>query len=203
MIYNELKSSLINATSGLSAQQQALFCIYSTEKIIDLYRPVVDKFNFGNYQLIRKMGDFVWSNLTAYTPENMERAGQLREQLEPIVPDGDEYPGLESALAMNACICLDTSLNTFSGKTNVAHIAGLYVYDTITQILFSKLTEEKLLTEEVLTRVDNMTAVKNEIADQESVLQLISASPFNQALIDGLRQQSVVKKYTIENVALN
>ncbi|HEY8918920.1 MAG TPA: DUF416 family protein [Chitinophaga sp.] len=203
MIYNELKNDLINATADLSAQQQALFCIYCTEKIIDLYRPVVDKFNFGNYQLIRKMGDFVWSNLAAYTPENMQRAGQLREQLEPIVPDGDEYPGLESTLAMNACICLDTSLNTFSGKKNVAHIAGLYLYDTITQILFSKLTEEKLLTEEVLTRVDNMTAVKNEITDQESVLQIIIASPFSQQLADGLRQQSVVKKYTVENVALS
>ena len=104
---------------------------------------------------------------------------------------------------MNACICLDTSLNTFSGKTNVAHIAGLYVYDTITQILFSKLTEEKLLTEEVLTRVDNMTAVKNEIADQESVLQLITATAFDQSLIDNLRRQSVVKKYTVENIALS
>jgi hypothetical protein len=77
------------------------------------------------------------------------------------------------------------------------------VYDTITQILFSKLKDEKLLTEEVLTRVDNMVAVKNEVADQESVLQLIAASPFSQSLVDGLREQSVVKKYTVENINLS
>ncbi|HEU4551293.1 MAG TPA: DUF416 family protein [Chitinophaga sp.] len=203
MVYNELKSSLINATSGLTAQQQTLFCIYCTEKIIDLYRPVVDKFGFGDYQQVRKMADFVWSSLLSYTPENVQRARLLREQVEQLVPDGDEYPGLESALAMNVCICLDVSLDTFSGAQNKAHIAGLYVYDTITQVLFSKLKDEKLLTEEVLTRVDNMVAVKNEIADQQSTLQLITSSGLDQQLVNVLRNQAVVRKGTIENMEVN
>lgn len=189
MLINELKNFLTGATASMSREQCVLYCIYCTEKIIDLYRPVVDKYHFGDFQLIRKMADDVWNSLLHQTTFS----GQLRRHW---VPDGDDYPGIESALAMNVCICLDAAIDDNSAAQN----AGIYVYDTICQIVFLKRPAQRELSAAFLQEVDQLPVVQNEIADQRRVIALIQSSMPDLALIASLREQAVIKRYTLENV---
>jgi uncharacterized protein YjaG (DUF416 family) len=191
MLINELKSFLAGATAELSKEQRVLYCIYCTEKIIDLYRPVVDKYHFGDFQLVRKMADDVWNSLLNYSTFS----GQLRRHW---VPDGDDYPGMESALAMNVCICLDAAIDDHSD----AHNAGIYVYDTICQIVFSKRPDQRELSASFLQEVDQLPVVQNEIADQRRVIAMIKSSLPDPVLIAKLREQAVIKRYTLENIAI-
>lgn len=191
MLINELKNFLAGATASLSREQRVLYCIYCTEKIIDLYRPVVDKYHFGDFQLIRKMADDVWNSLM----NNTSFSGQLRSHW---VPAGDDHPGIESALAMNVCICLDAAIDDNSD----AHNAGVYVYDTICQIVFMKRPDQLEMSAAFLQEVDQLPVVQNEIADQHRVIAMIQSSLPDPVLIAKLREQAVIKRYTLENITI-
>lgn len=65
-MYDFYKKQIVEKTQSLTMQQSALYSLYNCEKIIEMYKMIVDQYNVGNYFLIKQMSYYLWDNIYKY-----------------------------------------------------------------------------------------------------------------------------------------
>jgi Zn-finger protein len=198
MSYIFYKKIINEQTAKLSYRKAALFSIYNCEKIVDMYDLIEKTYHIGNYTLIKKLTNYIWNNLCSSNPnKELER---YFNHLDALVPDGEKYPGHYNAIALNVVICLDVSYKCLAKDINNSNLSGLYVYDTIRQVLLHKDKEIKFITEDIIEKIDNTKVVQNEIEDEIKILNIISNFSVNQENIDYIYKTSIFKKYDYNDI---
>jgi hypothetical protein len=201
MSYAFFKTELEQETKQLTYPQATLLGMYNCEKIIDLYELVTLQYKIGDYPLVRRMGDYIWDSMAdpALRNEDLENAFA---DIQALIPDGEKYHGVNNALALNAIICLDVTYNCLRAIKNQANLTGLYVYDTLRQIMLSKVPEIKFITKEVVARMDATEIVSSEIKDELMMLDQVKSHEIDSGFIASVHEWAKNKKYSLDAVLM-
>lgn len=197
-MYNFYKNDLAIITQALTKQQAALFCIANCEKIIDMYKIIVDEYNIPNFSLIKEMSYYIWNNIHEYHPNT--KLELLFKSINELVPDPDLYPGISNTIALNIIICLDISFKCITDVSNQSNLSGLYVYDTLRQCLLSKRSDIKYITADILDKIDQTSIVLKERDSELNILKLIDSKPLDSAMIKDIYNISLKMKYSYDDI---
>lgn len=195
-MYDFYKKQLVEKTQSLTMQQSTLFSLYNCEKIIGMYKMIVDKYNVGDYFLIKRMSYYLWDNLYKYQKNEAFESNFI--QMSNHVPNSDTYPGVTNAIALNVVICLDIAFKCLTGHSNNSNLSGLYVYDTLRQCLLSQKPDIKYITKEVVSEIDQTQIVLNLKADELSVIENIKSEVLDRDFIWSIFNRGQSKKYNYD-----
>jgi uncharacterized protein YjaG (DUF416 family) len=198
MSYNFFKENLSKETNCLPFPQATLLSIYNCEKIVDLYKLFENTYLHGNYSLIRKMTNYIWKNIYECTFD--KEIDYHFNNLEKLVPDSEKYPGFTNAIVLNIIICLDVAYKCLMRISNDSNLTGIYVYDTIKQILLDKDKTIKYITKDVVERIDHTSVVLTEINDEILIINQIKNITIDQSIINKIHNESLQKRYTYTNI---
>lgn len=201
MSYAFFKTALEQETKQLTYPQATLFCMYNTEKILDLYELITQQYKVGDYGLVRRMGDYIWDSLVDSSLHDTELETAF-VNIQSLIPDGEKYHGVTNALALNVIVCLDVTYHCFRGRKNQANLTGLYVYDTLRQIILSKEPAIKFITKEVVDRIDATAVVSAEIKDELMILDQVKNHAIDNSFVDAVRDLAKGKKYSFDAVLM-
>lgn len=195
-MYDFYKKQIIEKTQSFTIQQSTLFSLYNCEKIIEMYKMIVDQYNVGNYFLIKQMSYYLWDNIYKYKKNEAFESNFIR--MNDYVPNSDSYPGVANAVALNVVICLDIAFKCITGHSNNSNLSGLYVYDTLRQILLSKRTDIKYITKDVVNEVDQTPIILDLKIGELSLIEDIKSEVLNRSFIWNIFSRAQSEKYNYD-----
>lgn len=194
--YSFFKDTLTYMLDKFSTVKKGLYCMYNTERIINNYTLIYKQYNIEDKFDIRVPADDIWSYLLRGVPIkdcNMAK----------YILDCDMYPGVLNTLALNVCINLQVTNDVILDKNSLdsqPSLTGLYVYDTIHQVLLSKCIDNKYITKEVELRLDETRVVKNEVEHQLDIIKILEDSKFSETLVKDMYSKSIENIVSYNNI---
>ncbi|EEF78360.1 hypothetical protein HMPREF0673_00363 [Leyella stercorea DSM 18206] len=200
-MYDFYKKQIVEKTQSLTMQQSALYSLYNCEKIIEMYKMIVDQYNVGNYFLIKQMSYYLWDNIYKYKKNEAFESNFI--QMNDYVPNSDSYPGVANAIALNVVICLDIAYKCITGHSNNSNLSGLYVYDTLRQCLLSKRPDIKYITKQIISEIDQTSIILELKFEELSLIENIESKVLNRSFVWDIFSKAQSNKYNYDLIKWN
>ncbi|MEN7551948.1 DUF416 family protein [Rapidithrix thailandica] len=199
MGYLEYKEDLKQRLTGLSTRKLATFSICCFQRIFGLYPEFVKAFNADKSVEISNISEFIWEKLTKEGHFENNIASTL-PVIESLLPS-ENLRGWQSSISINVCICLDVSARVLIEEHKNAEIAGGYVYDTISQVIYS-LVSDKFISDELEDKIHNSSIIQDEIQHQFNlILELKSISILdNKGYIESLKNEMIKNTHNFQKI---
>lgn len=195
MKITEFEKLLIINLRDLSNKDKYLYSLFCLERIYGLYHLYLNKFNISTNQskhIKNKLWDCVGRG---------DRNEDLFDEIEKILPL-ETFTGWEVSIAINVSICFDICLKAMNNDFFNIQNSGIYVYDTICQVCFF-LSEEKIITTNLMNKIENSTLINNEVRNQIYTIQYIKNNNFKSSDLILLQNDWQNNPLTLEYIKEN
>ena len=187
-------SQIKDNLSGLNNYQVALYSSSCCERFISLYEEFDKENNFDKYNDVRVILNHCWDYALKKVGLNMleSAASKIIE----YVPHGDDYPGIESSLALSTCVLLDSTIKLYLNIKEEFHTVE-YSFDSIENLLLNKSDEDiYLVDDQIKERLFDNHLVKKEFEFQnEDITEIKNQKEIDENLIIKLRTNASKNQY--------
>jgi len=175
------KNNIKYAIENLSQEKQIIFCIHIAKRLwpnyINFYKTEV----FGDILFLDQILDLI----KKYLQNDLSKSvlNLKKEELIRIAPDSEEYPGLLSTHALDACAACDDLLSLVIANDKEAAIrASELAINTIFLSVVAKLN----LTQYSEELIYNSNEMNKELSFQEALLKYITDKRFEELLNEAM-----------------